>query len=97
MEDIDYIDSICHKYFHKQKADNFRCNFRSYSRSYNSRSILQVTVLILQQEVQYFVIRIFYFNDYLLTNNLVYTSLKFAEDNNDDGDENGDDVNKDET
>ena len=33
--DIEYIDSIRHKYFRKRKADNFRRNFRSFSCSYD--------------------------------------------------------------
>ena len=32
-EDIEYIDSIRHKYFRERKVDNFRRNFRSYARS----------------------------------------------------------------
>ncbi len=31
--DTDYIKSVCHKYFQDRKVDNFRRNFRGYSRS----------------------------------------------------------------
>ena len=32
-EDTEFINSIHLKYFHEQKVDNFRCNFRSFARS----------------------------------------------------------------
>jgi hypothetical protein len=32
-EDTEYINSICLKYFRKQKVDNFRFNFCSFARS----------------------------------------------------------------